>query len=83
MKEVLYFSAEWCVPCRQMGPIVEELGQDKGVNFRKVDTDDEYELAQEYRVRSVPTFVYLEDGKEISRTQGAQTGEELSNALSL
>ena len=83
MKEVLYFSASWCVPCRQMKPIVEQLEADTGISFRKIDVDSEYEEGEKYRIRSVPSFILVEDGKEISRAAGAQTGKELSAALAL
>lgn len=83
MKEVLYFSAKWCVPCRQMKPIVEGLEAETGVSFRMIDVDSDYETSSKYNVRAVPSFVLVEDGKEISRAAGAQTGKELAAALAL
>ena len=84
MKEVLYFSASWCVPCRQMKPIVEQLEADKGISFRKIDIDTDHITPEKYKVMSVPSFILVdEDDQEISRAIGAQTGEELSAALAL
>ena len=83
MKEVLYFSASWCVPCKQMKPIVEGLEAETGVSFRVINVDSDYEAASKYNVKSVPSFVPVEDGKEISRAVGAQTGKELAAALSI
>jgi len=83
MKEVLYFSANWCVPCKQMKPIVKQVEEATGVSFRLLDADTESELSFTHKVRAVPTFVYLEDGVEISRATGAQTANELTSALSL
>lgn len=83
MKEVLYFSASWCIPCRQMKPIVEQLEADTGVSFRKIDVDTDYETSEKYKIRSVPVFVLIEEDQEISRAVGAQTGKELSAALAL
>ncbi len=83
MKEVLYFSATWCIPCRQMKPIVEKLEADTGIKFTKVDADSEVELSGKYQIRSIPAFILVEDGVEISRAAGAQTGKELAAALSL
>ena len=84
MKEVLYFSASWCVPCKQMKPIVEKLEADTGVNFRKIDIDTDHITPEKYRVMSVPSFVLVDDDdQEISRAVGAQTGKELSAALAL
>ena len=83
MKEVLYFSAEWCVPCKQMKNVVAKLEEDTGIKFRKIDIDTEYEISQKYSVRAVPSFILVEDGEEISRAQGAQTGKELAAELSI
>ena len=83
MKEVLYFSASWCIPCRQMKPIVEQLEADTGISFRKIDVDTDYETSEKYKIRSVPAFVLIEENQEISRAMGAQTGKELSAALAL
>lgn len=83
MKKLLYFSANWCVPCKQMKPIVAELSDTTGVEVEIHDIDDEYELSQKYKVRAVPTFVLVEDEEEISRAAGAQTGKELAAALLL
>lgn len=83
MKEILYFSATWCVPCRQMKPILEQMVEETGIKITKLDIEEEFESSQKYSVRSVPTFVLVDDGKEISRTIGAQTSKELAAALSL
>jgi thioredoxin 1 len=84
MKEVLYFSASWCVPCKQMKPIVEQLEADTGISFRKIDIDSDHITPEKYRVMSVPSFVLVdENNQEISRAVGAQTGKELSAALAL
>jgi thioredoxin 1 len=84
MKEVLYFSASWCVPCKQMKPIVEQLEADTGISFRKIDIDSDHITPEKYRVMSVPSFVLVdENDHEISRAVGAQTGKELSAALAL
>lgn len=84
MKEVLYFSASWCVPCKQMKPIVEQLEADKGISFRKIDIDTDHITPEKYKVMSVPSFVLVdENDQEISRAVGAQTGKELAAALAL
>ena len=73
MIELLDFFAEWCPPCKTMGPIFEELKEEFAgkVEFRKIDIDKEGEKAAEFKVMSVPTFVILKDGKEASRKVGA------------
>lgn len=68
---VLDFWAEWCGPCKKVMPMVEELEKESGdVSFFKVNVDKEYTLAQEYNIKSIPTFVVLENGKEVHRIAG-------------
>lgn len=70
-KVVLDFWADWCGPCKRVMPMVEELEKETGdVAFFKVNVDKEYTLAQEYNIKSIPTFVVLENGKEIHRISG-------------
>lgn len=77
MSHILYFTADWCNPCKKVRPIVEELNRDSITKFQLVDVDSEMELAKRFEIRSVPTFVLIKDGKEVKRTTGAQTREQL------
>jgi len=70
MKKILYFSAAWCGPCKQFGPVMEQVGQ--SVRVEKVDVDKLPDLAQAYNVRSVPTVVILKDGREVNRVVGVK-----------
>ena len=75
MKEILYFSAPWCGPCKQLGPIVNSLsGQ---VNIRKINVDNDTELSAKYSVRNVPTLVLIKDGVVLKRTVGLQTKQQI------
>jgi len=78
MKSVLYFTADWCQPCKKVKPIVEELNREylPGM-FQMVDVDIEKEMAQTFQIRAVPTFVLFENSKEINRITGAQTKQSL------
>ena len=76
MSHVLYFTAEWCNPCQRTRPVAEELKRDGLIDFVFVDADSEIELLQEFGIKSVPTYILLEDGKEIKRMNGAKTREE-------
>ena len=77
MKHVLYFTADWCNPCKKVKPIVEEINQDSTVKFKIVDVDLEIDLAKSFEIASVPTFILIEDGNVINRISGAQTKEKL------
>ena len=80
MKNVFYFTAEWCGPCKKTRPIVEEMKRE-GFEFQRIDADYEQLLVKQFQVKSVPTFILLEDGKEINRTTGAKTRKELENFI--
>lgn len=68
---VLDFWADWCGPCKRILPKVEELEKEESnVTFYKVNVDKEYALAQAYNVKSIPTFVVLENGAETHRVAG-------------
>ena len=75
MKQILYFTASWCGPCRILGPIMESVkGQ---VNYSKLDVDVEQDLAVKYKVRSVPTLVLVENGVEKNRLVGVHQSPEI------
>jgi len=71
------FWAEWCGPCRMVGPLVEELANDYDgrVKFVKVNVDEANELASKYNVFSIPTFVIIKNGEVISQQVGAVSKE--------
>ena len=68
MKKFIYFSAPWCGPCRQLGPVMDEIATQ--VEVQKVNVDDNPELSKHYNVRNVPTVILTEDGNEIGRKLG-------------
>jgi thioredoxin 1 len=78
---ILYFTADWCNPCKRVKPIVEELNMDHHNKFQIIDVDGEMELAKKFEVRSVPTFILIDDGIEIKRSTGAQTREQLEELI--
>ncbi len=68
---IVDFFAEWCGPCKMLGPVFEKLSTEfENVNFAKVDVDSEGSLAQRYNVMGVPTMIIFRDGKEIERIGG-------------
>ena len=77
MKQILYFSAPWCGPCKQLGPIMESLSNQ--INFKKIDVDNNTELSTKYGVRNIPTLVLLENGEAVNRLSGLQQKEAILN----
>ena len=70
MKSVKYFSATWCCPCKAFKPIMQEVAND-GYSVEFIDVDQSQDKASKYGVRSVPTTVIEENGKEVNRFVGA------------
>ena len=66
---LLDFWATWCGPCMRQGPIVEELGEE-GYAVGKLDVDQNMELAQQFRVMSIPTLIIFKNGAEAHRLVG-------------
>ena len=77
------FWAEWCGPCRMVGPVVEELAGDyEGkVSFVKVNVDQAGELASKYNVFSIPTLILLHKGEVIAQQVGAGSKEAFQNMI--
>ncbi len=76
---VLDFWAPWCGPCKMLGPMLEKLEQQYGGRFRlvKVDTDAQPELAQHFRIRSIPTVFGIVNGQPVDQFQGALPESQL------
>ena len=78
---LLYFSAEWCGPCRTVGPIMDGIKAD-GTPVIKVDVDEQRSLAEKYNVRNIPTIVGLDtNGNELGRITGAHPKESYLNLI--
>ena len=65
--EVLAFTAKWCRACQRDKPQIEEMRK-RGVKVTEIDVDEHPELARQYKVTRLPTYIVLEDGVEIERT---------------
>jgi thioredoxin 1 len=65
------FWANWCGPCKQMNPSIEKLEKEfPNVEFLSVDIDDKTDIAQRFKVMSLPTLVFLREGIEVKRVNG-------------
>ena len=71
-KEILFFSAPWCGPCRQIKTMLSESIKEE-LSIKIIDISEDMEMASQHQVMNVPTFVILEDGKEKSRKIGSTT----------
>ena len=72
------FYAEWCGPCKMVGPIIESLAEKMdNVKFCKVDIDQNVEWASKLKVMSIPTMVIYKDGEVMASQIGALPEEEL------
>ena len=81
MRHILYFTAEWCNPCKRVRPIAEELDRDNVIKFQFIDADDNTDLCRKFDINSIPTFILIEEGKEIRRINGAKTREQLEEFI--
>ena len=77
------FYADWCGPCKMMAPIVEKLAEEYEGQaiIGKLNVDDEPFVASRYRVMSIPTLLFIKDGKEAGRIVGATDKAELEAKL--
>nr|QHW04708.1 thioredoxin [Dimocarpus longan] len=73
---VVDFAASWCGPCKLMEPAVKDLATKfTDVQFAKIDVDELSDVAQEFGVQAMPTFVFVKGGKEVDRVVGAKKDE--------
>ena len=75
---LLDFFASWCGPCRMVGPILDEIAEEReDIKVCKVDIDEQPELASRYRIMSVPTLMVLKDGNIVDQSIGAKPKHQI------
>jgi thioredoxin 1 len=81
MRHILYFTADWCNPCKRTKPIAEELDRDNVIQFQFIDADDNGDLCRKFEIKAIPTFILIEDNKEVRRMNGAKTREQIEEFI--
>lgn len=77
------FWADWCMPCKMMAPILNDLASDlpEGYFVAKLDVDKNQSTAQKFNVRSIPTLILFKDGKEVNRFVGVKNKDFLKKEI--
>ncbi len=78
------FFADWCGPCQMQGPVIDELAEEMDeIKVCKVDVEEQRELANKFRVMSIPTLIVIKDGEIINRLSGFQRKDQLLSMLAI
>lgn len=75
---VVDFFAEWCGPCRMIGPFLEAIKTEEGIDIVKVNIDESPNIATKYEVMSIPTVMIFKKGEKIAETVGAASKARLT-----
>lgn len=76
-KVLVDFYAEWCGPCKMMEPVIDEIIENTDITVVEVDIDDSQDIATEFGVRGVPTYVAFKNGEQLGAVSGAREKEML------
>lgn len=80
---LLDFWAEWCGHCRMVGPVVDEIAEERpDIKVGKINVDEEQELAGQFGIMSIPTLMVVKDGKVVSQSAGAKPKNQILAMLS-
>ncbi|MBR1779576.1 MAG: thioredoxin [Clostridia bacterium] len=76
------FYANWCGPCKMLRPILDEVAEnEENVKIVSVNIDNENRLAEKFRIMSIPCLILFKDGKEVAKTVGLKTKDEILNMM--
>ncbi len=80
--QVLYFSADWCGPCKMFKPILQQVSQEMGVKVNYINVDYDATFSQKYEIKSIPTLIILDNKDNVQwRHTGIAQREQLINAF--
>ena len=79
------FYADWCGPCKMMAPVVQKLAEEIGNKAKicKINVDDAQNIAGQYGVMSIPTFIVFKQGEPVKKAVGVQSEEVLKNMMGM
>ena len=76
---VLDFYADWCQPCNNLAPILDKVSNDyEHVVIGKCNVDDNDELIDKYKIKNIPTLIFIKDGEVIDKLTGSKTSEQIN-----
>lgn len=79
---LLDFYADWCAPCRMLGPVVAEIAEERSdIKVGKINVDEQSELAAQFQVMSIPMLAVIKDGKLVNRAVGYRSKDEIKKML--
>ena len=79
MKQLFYFTAPWCGPCKMLSPVMDQVSQ--SIPVEKINIDYEIDRAKSANVMSVPTVILVENGQEVRRFVGARSYQDVINFI--
>ncbi|MBP5495091.1 MAG: thioredoxin [Lachnospiraceae bacterium] len=79
---LLDFYADWCVPCKRLGPVLEDISEENpDIIVGKINVEDEPDIAEEFGIMSVPTLIVLKYGDEVDKAVGFRTKAQILDLL--
>lgn len=79
---IIDFYADWCMPCKMMSPIIDNIAEENDdIKVGKINVDEAQELAMKYNVMSIPTVIVFKAGKEYKKFVGVTSKENILNGL--
>lgn len=79
---LLDFWASWCGPCRMVSPVVDEIAAENAeIKVGKINIDEQHELAEAFRVMSIPTLMVMKKGEVVKQSVGAQPKQQILSML--